>query len=350
MEDFEKMGVFYLGKEYDIEQKKIEDDLVLYKSKDLTTHGITEERLGTGQGTLALPPEIVQVYLPSYKEVSNLKYSPLIIGIAEVFYKNAKNKIAESRTYTLVTNVSDGLISVDWSQAEILDLEIGDLENEASSGAVYEELANTARNPKNYDKWKKLLSQHVRKELPLSIFRSPSLKENSQLEEDERDFRIRIQHLAHEKRDEELEKLRKKYDSKEKTLEERLRKAIQKVEKQNSQAAQKKVDAAVNIGSAVLGSLFGRKVTSRASVSKFGTALKSTNRAMKSGDSVNQAEETVESIELQIAKLQEELQVEVEKISQKYNMEDEEFEVIEIRPTANNITIHFIGLAWSPEE
>ncbi len=38
MQDFEKLGVFYLGKTYDMEQKKLEENLVLYKSKNLTTH------------------------------------------------------------------------------------------------------------------------------------------------------------------------------------------------------------------------------------------------------------------------------------------------------------------------
>ena len=31
------MGVFYLGKEYDLEENQLKEDLILYKSKDLTT-------------------------------------------------------------------------------------------------------------------------------------------------------------------------------------------------------------------------------------------------------------------------------------------------------------------------
>ncbi len=52
----------------------------------------------------------------------------------------------------------------------------------------------------------------------------------SEVDEDERDFRIRLQHLAHEKRDEALDALRKKYASKINTLEDRQRRAKQALE------------------------------------------------------------------------------------------------------------------------
>jgi hypothetical protein len=40
MQDFEKLGVFYLGKKYDIENRILKEDYVLLKSKDLTTHAV----------------------------------------------------------------------------------------------------------------------------------------------------------------------------------------------------------------------------------------------------------------------------------------------------------------------
>ena len=38
--EYQKLGSFYLGKEYDIEKRKVADDLLLYNSKDLVTHGV----------------------------------------------------------------------------------------------------------------------------------------------------------------------------------------------------------------------------------------------------------------------------------------------------------------------
>ena len=40
MEDFEKLGAFYLGRPYDLKKKKPKDGILLYDSKDLLTHAV----------------------------------------------------------------------------------------------------------------------------------------------------------------------------------------------------------------------------------------------------------------------------------------------------------------------
>jgi hypothetical protein len=52
--DYEKLGQFYLGRGYDPESKKIEDDLILYDSKDLVTHGVVLGMTGSGKTGLCL--------------------------------------------------------------------------------------------------------------------------------------------------------------------------------------------------------------------------------------------------------------------------------------------------------
>src|SRR5687767_10576151 len=52
--DFEKLGVFYLGKIFDAETRKVTDELVLYDSKDLTTHAVCVGMTGSGKTGLCL--------------------------------------------------------------------------------------------------------------------------------------------------------------------------------------------------------------------------------------------------------------------------------------------------------
>ena len=54
MQDFEKLGVFYLGKQYDMEAGTIRDDLLLYDSKDLTTHAVCVGMTGSGKTGLCI--------------------------------------------------------------------------------------------------------------------------------------------------------------------------------------------------------------------------------------------------------------------------------------------------------
>lgn len=52
--DFEKLGQFYLGRGYDADKKQPEDDLILYDSKDLVTHGVVLGMTGSGKTGLCL--------------------------------------------------------------------------------------------------------------------------------------------------------------------------------------------------------------------------------------------------------------------------------------------------------
>jgi hypothetical protein len=54
-DNYEKLGAFYLGKAYDIERREVRDeDLVLYDSKDLVTHGVVVGMTGSGKTGLCL--------------------------------------------------------------------------------------------------------------------------------------------------------------------------------------------------------------------------------------------------------------------------------------------------------
>ncbi|MEM9017523.1 MAG: DUF87 domain-containing protein, partial [Verrucomicrobiota bacterium] len=53
-EDYEKLGKFYLGRAYDLAEKELEEDLVLYDSKDLVTHGVVLGMTGSGKTGLCV--------------------------------------------------------------------------------------------------------------------------------------------------------------------------------------------------------------------------------------------------------------------------------------------------------
>ena len=54
MEEYEKLGAFYLGKSYDLERNQLQDELVLYDSKDLTTHAVIIGMTGSGKTGLGI--------------------------------------------------------------------------------------------------------------------------------------------------------------------------------------------------------------------------------------------------------------------------------------------------------
>src|SRR5678810_239566 len=53
-EDFEKLGVFYLGRPYDLMAKEPKPGWLLYDSKDLVTHAVCVGMTGSGKTGLCL--------------------------------------------------------------------------------------------------------------------------------------------------------------------------------------------------------------------------------------------------------------------------------------------------------
>ncbi len=77
--DYEKLGSFYLGKEYDIDKREITDDLLLYDSKDLVTHGVVLGMTGSGKTGLciglleeAIMDNIPAIVIDPKGDISNL--------------------------------------------------------------------------------------------------------------------------------------------------------------------------------------------------------------------------------------------------------------------------------------
>jgi DNA helicase HerA-like ATPase len=54
MADFERLGLFYLGRNYDPERQQPTDELTLYNARDLTTHAICVGMTGSGKTGLCI--------------------------------------------------------------------------------------------------------------------------------------------------------------------------------------------------------------------------------------------------------------------------------------------------------
>jgi len=54
MQDFEKLGLFYLGRRYDMDAHTPVDEPVLYDSRDLVTHAVCVGMTGSGKTGLCL--------------------------------------------------------------------------------------------------------------------------------------------------------------------------------------------------------------------------------------------------------------------------------------------------------
>jgi DNA helicase HerA-like ATPase len=54
IKDFEKLGLFYLGRPYDLAAKQAKPGVLLYDSKDLVTHAVCMGMTGSGKTGLCI--------------------------------------------------------------------------------------------------------------------------------------------------------------------------------------------------------------------------------------------------------------------------------------------------------
>lgn len=300
-----------------------------------------------GEGTRpVLPAEIPQYFLPVRGSVAS--YEPRLMASGKVYYSDTKLGVDMEVPVQYLVPMGEGPVVVDWDHAEETDLTDGDVEKQPIGGATFGALPAAATKASSYVDWKKGFTDTIYRLHKLEVLKSPSLGEASKPGESERDFRARLAVRAREVRDEQSEKLRVKYASKFATLQDRLRRAEQNLQKQKEQSSSAKMGTMFSIGTAVLGAFLGRKTISASSVSKVATAARSGSRAMAESKDVGRAEETLEAVQQQLAELQAQFEADVQAATSKLDPAAEVLEEICLKPKKTNITVRAVMLAWAP--
>ena len=293
-----------------------------------------------------LPPEVDIFYLAASGAGHGVVYYPAVVGRMDVHYSNAKYGLDTAETVALAAQLEDGPVALDWDNA----IEFDPLAFETSqlTGGEYADLPTEAQNISNYHKWRKDLLRWVRQNRPLFLFRSKNFSMTSQLGESEGEFRMRLAQVIREKRDLQVEKLRKKYSGRFTALKDRLMRAEQAVAREDEQAKASKMQTAISFGTAILGAFLGRKAVSAMSAQRVGTAMRSAGRVQKEKMDVARAQERADAIRLQLSELDEQLQKDIDTIELSYDAKFEELEKISIKPKSTDITLEIFGLAWMP--
>jgi hypothetical protein len=277
-----------------------------------------------------------------------LMYYPAVAGWLDVYYSSAKYKVDVSQKLAVAAVLEDGPAAVDWDEAEEIGLSSDDLQTSPLSGADFAELPSVAEKATSYKKWNKDLLRWVRQNRPLILYRSKRFKLISGPDESRSEFLSRLTQAAREKRDLEVEKLRRKYSAKYNTLQRRLMRAEQALQREQEQAKSKKMETMVSFGTAILGAFLGRKAVSTSSATRFGTAVKSAGRMRKESMDVARAQETAAAVKHEMAELDERLQSDIDSLDAAFDPADEELEEVSVKPQSTNITLEAFGLTWMP--
>ena len=294
------------------------------------------------EGPPLLPNDIPQYFLPA-RSREPITYFPMAIGAASIDYASTRYGIQQSRKFMAMSEINDGPVEVDWEQATLITLDASALDQRADAQAAYAELPAAASKPKNYAEWNKAFARWLRTSQPLTLLQSPALKVTSKPDEDEAAFRIRLQQIAREDRDTQVEAMRRKYATRMDALQDRVRRAEQAIEREQAQARNAQINTLASVGQSILGAVFGRK--SGVSLGRAGSSIGKLTR--ESGD-VGRAEENADALREQLQKLEAELQDEITRIESGYDAQTEKLEEVALAPKTTDVAIQFVALGWAP--
>jgi len=304
-----------------------------------------------------LPREIRQFFVPPLARAEGLTYRPAVIAAAEVRYSSAKHGIEEIRPIRVLAALEEGAIPFSTDRAAATELEVDQLDTEPIDGATFQPLPADATQAKSYDRWGKELGRWIPTAFPITLLESRSHKVFSRPEENEREFRMRLADLGRESRDAAADKLRSKYEPKFRTLQERLRKAEQAVEKRSAESRQAMLNTGLSAIGAVLGAAAGGKSGGKkggllgaflgAGASRATTTVRQAGRAAQTRQGIAHAAETVEAVQAQIAELEEQFQSDLGQIENSADAQETLNEVV-IRPPLNAVSMRVTALVWLP--
>ncbi len=305
----------------------------------------------SSQDRPVLPPEITERFLPLRATIptgGKLVYRPALLGVAKVHFAQAASSVDVWKSFALVAPVDAEVPPDIWTTGEVSEDDPPELESAPVTPAQFSPLPADLSRPKKYTELATALKDHLYRSQKQRLWKCAALKQVSKVEETEADFRVRLSQTGRETRDLKLEKLRQKFAPKWTSLNEQLRKAQARVEKEKSQSTQQMLGTALSFGSTVLSALMGRKLTSVSNVTRASSTMKSAGRVFREQQDVSQAGETVEAYKGRLVTLDNDFQAEAEKIQSGFDADQLQLEEVAIQPKKADITVSQVLLLWEP--
>lgn len=298
-----------------------------------------------------LPPGLQEVFLPvrkGYADAGAVHYVPHLMAFAKLHFGDSRRGLNADESLALLIPLPQDNLALDWTTGEETDWQLSDLARQPASRATFEDLPREACAPKNFTAWKKSLAEYLYRTRRFELFACKELEETSQPGEDERDFRLRLADRIREQRDQMVETLRGKYESKIATLEERIRKAEQKVEKEKVEASQARMNSVISLGASILSTVLGRRRLGIGNVGRAGTAVRGMGQASRADDDVRRASEDLYTYQQKLEELEEELKHEIASIERSYDPITIPIENISLKPRKTDVDVQQLLLAWIP--
>ncbi len=273
----------------------------------------------------------------------HLVYRPSTLGLGRLHFVDRARNVNEQEDFALLAQPPDGPGIMTWDEAHSPDLTAQDLRDEPEGDAYFDALPESMNESPEFTALKRDLDDYLYHNSSLTLLYSPLLDVYSRPHESEQEFRMRLQQIAREKRDERIDEITERYERDLERVEERLRSQEATLAQREADVKGRKQATLVSVGESVVGMFLGRRSLRMAS-----TALSKQRQAAKAELQLEKAQSDVEKLEEDMKQLEEDLREEVAAVRQEWEDALGELETYDVRPRRKDVQIGFFGLAWVP--
>jgi hypothetical protein len=296
-----------------------------------------------------LPPNVPVLYVPVGEVTAagaDLVYDPCLYAAATVHFVDRPREIDEERRERLLLPAELLAPGQSWEEARTVGWEPDDLESEPRPGALFAPLPAGLDSARKLKALGRSLADHLYRERRLEIFHCPAVGLYGRPGEARGAFLARARQVARERRDQEVDRLRKRYRSRIERLRRRLERERLELEADRERYSSHKTEELLTAGETILGLLgvFGRRRGLR------GLSRTARKRRMtaRSRAAIRESEEEIARLSEQIRELRGELEDASEEIREKWRRALEAIEIYRVRPRRIDVEIELLCIAWVP--
>jgi DNA helicase HerA-like ATPase len=283
----------------------------------------------------------------SYKsQNSNYYMQAYLLCSSSVRYVNSTKTIDVEEFVRYKFYLDENMKEINFDEKE--EIEYTNFEVKEKSNSCYYEVPNFVKNGKDLKQIERDFTDYLYRTSKLSVYKIDSLKLSSKQDETLNDFKIRVQDRLNEKIDLELEKIKTKYLKDSDSLDLKLSKLYEKLDKEQREANASTTDTLLNIGTSILGAFFG-KGSAASNLGKVASGARGANKILKERNDIKVVENEINFLIEQKNTLQTTLENEVSKIKEQNSISNLQIEEIFINPKRSDIFNVKLELLWQEQ-
>ncbi|HEY7638181.1 MAG TPA: hypothetical protein VH814_00550 [Steroidobacteraceae bacterium] len=295
-----------------------------------------------------VPADVPEYFLAATTAGDPLFYKPMVMGNAKLHFVDAKLALDQWQTTAYLAPLSDDGNEVLWSEARIVPDLKSRLGKAPAPSSTFASLPGPALRAQSYATWGKALAAQLFESARSEAFVCDALKATSAPGMSEGDFRAQLALAAREQRDAAVADLKRKYAPKLAALEDQLRRATERVERERSQLNQQRLQSAFSIGASVLGAFLGRRTFSATNVNRAASAARAATRIGRESGDVDRASDSVEVVQQKQRDLQQQFDADTAALEGRFDATAVVLRKVQVSPRKSDIAVGEVALVWTP--